>query len=142
MGIASILAGGILLADQGGNQNWYLPVCIITSVMWITCEPATTAWALSLDKTVVPGWHTLRYRGCGSDAKEMYFKPDYYPEGLFQPGITHKITVIKKDRDIFIRVQNPEQTYYCHMTNPDLPIVTEGRIGLRHMFTRSARYKN
>ena len=53
-----------------------------------------------------------------------------------------KITVIKKDRDIFMGVQNPEQTYYCHMTNPDLPIVTEDRIGLRHMFTRSARYKN
>ena len=27
-------------------------------------------------------------------------------------------------------------------TNPDLPIITEGRIGLRHMFTRSAKYKN
>jgi hypothetical protein len=28
------------------------------------------------------------------------------------------------------------------MTNPKLPVITEGRIGLRHMFTRSARYKN
>jgi hypothetical protein len=27
-------------------------------------------------------------------------------------------------------------------TDPDLPPVTEGRIGLRHMFTRSARYRN
>jgi hypothetical protein len=69
-------------------------------------------------------------------------KPDYYPEGLFKPGVPHKITVIKKDRDLFMRIENPDQTYYCHFNNPDLPIVAEGRIGLRQMFTRSARYKN
>ena len=28
---------------------------------------------LVLDKTVVPGWHILRYRGCGANAKELYF---------------------------------------------------------------------
>ena len=41
-----------------------------------------------------------------------------------------------------MRVENPDQVVYCHMTNPDLPVITEGRIGLRHMFTRSARYAN
>ncbi len=69
-------------------------------------------------------------------------EPDYYPEGLFEPGVPHKITVIKKDREIFMRIRNPDQVYFCHMTNPNLPSVTEGRIGLRHMFTRSSRYKN
>jgi len=69
-------------------------------------------------------------------------EPDYYPKGLFQTGVPHKITVIKKDRALWMRIQNPEQVYYCHMTNPDLPPVTSGRIGLRHMFTRSALYKN
>jgi len=28
---------------------------------------------LVLDKTVVPGWHILRYRGCGENAKELTF---------------------------------------------------------------------
>jgi len=69
-------------------------------------------------------------------------EPDYYPKGLFETGIPHKITVIKKERDIFMRVENAEQTVFFHMANPDLPAITEGRIGLRHMFTRSARYKN
>ena len=32
--------------------------------------------------------------------------------------------------------------YFDHMPNTDLPAITEGRIGLRHMFTRSARYAN
>lgn len=69
-------------------------------------------------------------------------EPDYYPEGLFKPGVPHKISVIKKDRDLFLRIQNPDEVTWFHMANPDLPVIKEGRIGLRHMFTRSARYKN
>ena len=69
-------------------------------------------------------------------------KPDYYPDGLFAPGDPHKITVIKKERDIFMRVVNSEQTYYCHFTNPDLPVIEEGRIGLRLMYMRSSRFTN
>ena len=69
-------------------------------------------------------------------------EPDYFPAGFFKTGVTHKITVVKKARDLFMRIENPEQTLYCHMPNPDLPEITEGRIGLRHMFTRAARYRN
>jgi hypothetical protein len=69
-------------------------------------------------------------------------EPDCFPVGLFATGVPHQITVIKKDRDLFIRVANSEQTHYCHLINAGLPIITEGRIGLRHMFTRSARYAN
>ncbi len=68
--------------------------------------------------------------------------PDYYPKGLFATGVKHHVTVIKKDRALFMRVENPDVVYYCHMANPKLPVITEGRIGLRHMFTRSATYKN
>lgn len=83
-----------------------------------------------------------RYMPNKTGLKGTNLKPDYFPEDLFAPGVPHKITVIKKERDIYMRVVNDEQTYYCHFMNPDLPIITEGRIGLRHMFTRSARYKN
>ncbi len=70
-------------------------------------------------------------------------KPDYSaPPELFATGVKHHITVIKQDRDLFMRVENPNQAVYCHMTNRDLPVIIEGRIGLRHMFTRSARYAN
>ena len=69
-------------------------------------------------------------------------EPDYYPEGLFETGVPHKITVIKKDRSLYMRVENAKQIAYFHMANPQLPIISSGRIGLRHMFTRSARYKN
>jgi len=83
-----------------------------------------------------------RYMPDGTGLEGTDLEPDYYPKGLFAPGVGHKITVIKTDRDLFMRIENPEQVYFCHMTNPNLPIITEGRIGLRHMFTRSARYKN
>lgn len=69
-------------------------------------------------------------------------EPDYYLTGLFETGVPHEITVIKKERALSIRVTNSEQTAYFHMTNPDLPAITEGRVGLRQMFTRSARYKD
>ena len=83
-----------------------------------------------------------RYLPHANGLKGSNLKPDYFPKGLFEPGVKHRITVIKKDRDLFMRIQNPTQDYLCHMTNPDLPAVREGRIGLRHMYTRSARYKN
>ena len=69
-------------------------------------------------------------------------KPDYAAKGLFATGVLHHITVIKQDHDLFLRIENPDQIVYYHMTNPDLPPVTDGRIGIRHMFTRSARYAN
>lgn len=83
-----------------------------------------------------------RYMPNATGLKGSDLAPDYYPEGLFEKGVPHKITIIKKDRALFMKIENAEQTLYCHMTNPDLPPVTEGRIGLRHMYTRSARYKN
>lgn len=68
-------------------------------------------------------------------------EPDYFHTGLWEPGVPHKIAVIKRGNEIFMRVENAEQTRYFHWTNPGFPPITEGRIGLRQMFTRSARYK-
>lgn len=69
--------------------------------------------------------------------------PDYFPpEELFAPGVPHHFTVIKRERSIYMRIESPDLVYFCHVSNQDLPGVTEGRIGLRHMFTRSARYGN
>lgn len=83
-----------------------------------------------------------RYLPEGKGLKGTELKPDYFPERLFQTGVPHKITVIKNARGLFLRVENAEQTLHCHMRQPGLPEISEGRIGLRHMFTRSARYAN
>ncbi len=68
--------------------------------------------------------------------------PDYEPQGFFTRDVPHHITVIKKDRDLFMRVEDAERTGHFHFTNPRLPVITAGRVGLRHMFTRSARYRD
>ena len=83
-----------------------------------------------------------RYMPERQGLKGTELKPDYSTPELFATGVKHRITVIKRDRDLHVRVENPDQVVYCHMTNPDLPMITEGCIGLRHMFTRSARYAN
>ena len=68
--------------------------------------------------------------------------PDYFRTGLFKPGVPHQITVVKRGNDLTMRVSNDEKTSYFHWHNDKLPTIESGRIGLRHMFTRSARYKN
>ena len=69
-------------------------------------------------------------------------KPDHLGTGLFEKGVPHKITVIKKGDDLFMFVRNAKQELLCHWNTADFPPVTEGRIGLRHMYTRSARYRD
>lgn len=69
-------------------------------------------------------------------------EPDYFPLGLFDTGVPHRITVIKKDREIFMHVKNSEREFYGHMRNTSLPPIQDGRVGLRHMYTRSSIYKD
>ena len=83
-----------------------------------------------------------RYLPGQNGLKGTDLEPDYFPRNLFATGVKHHITVIKKDHDIYMRVENPDQVYYCRMAHHKLPPITEGRIGLRHMFTRSACYHN
>ena len=83
-----------------------------------------------------------RYMPQKQGLKGTELKPDYSTPNLFATGVKHRITVIKQDRHLCMRVENPDQVAYFHMINPVLPVISEGRIGLRHMFTRSARYAN
>lgn len=78
----------------------------------------------------------------GGKLKGTELEPDYYSETLFATGVKHHITVIKKARDLYLRIENPDEVFYGHLRNEKFPAVTEGRIGLRHMFTRSARYQD
>ena len=83
-----------------------------------------------------------RYLPHAQGLKGTELKPDYFNPTLFSTGVKHHITVIKRDRDLHMRITTPDQVQYCHFKNQNLPVITEGRIGLRHMFTRSARYGN
>jgi hypothetical protein len=66
---------------------------------------------------------------------------DYFEPGLFETGVPHKVTVIKAADELIMQVRNEERTVLCHWKNTSRPI-TDGRIGLRHMYTRGARYRD
>jgi hypothetical protein len=83
-----------------------------------------------------------RYMPEAEGLKGTEMIPEYDPEGFFAQGVTHHISVVKKERELFIRVENPHKVGHFHFTNARHPVITEGRVGLRHMFTRSARYAN
>ena len=67
---------------------------------------------------------------------------DYTNTGFFKTGVPHQITVIKYDDTLWMKVSNEEQTQLYKWSTASHPNINKGRIGLRHMFTRSALYKN
>jgi hypothetical protein len=77
----------------------------------------------------------------GKGLKGTELKPDYSRTGLFKRGVPHRITVIKRGRNVLMRVKNKDKEMFFHWKNTLAP-VSEGRIGLRHMYTRAARYRD
>lgn len=65
-----------------------------------------------------------------------------YNTGFFNTGVNHHISIIKKGYELYMKVENSEQTMLYKWNYLDHPIITEGRIGLRHMYSRSAQYSN
>jgi hypothetical protein len=78
---------------------------------------------------------------CG-DLNGTELDNEYEKTGLFETGVPHKITIIKHGREIYMRIKNDSKEFLCHFVNSRFDPVTEGKIGLRHMNTRSARYKD
>jgi hypothetical protein len=73
---------------------------------------------------------------------EMEVSPSYFKTGLFLPNVSYKITVIKTDSVLMMQVENDQvkKLYQWDMSGKEA--IHEGRIGLRHMYTRSARYSD
>ena len=68
--------------------------------------------------------------------------PDYFQSDLFQPGVKHSITIIKYGNDLYMEIVGPAKKMLCHWKNTSFPPIHHGRIGLRHMASRNARYRN
>jgi len=70
--------------------------------------------------------------------------PDYAVDSaeLFEVGVPYRVTIIKQDRTLSMRVASDKRVRHFHMTNEAYPAITHGRIGLRQMSTRWSRYRD
>lgn len=115
------------------------------SVYWGNMHTYHISYAAYGREPVTDDYDYIRARRYRPDLLPKKNGPIFEPDrcertGLFAPGVPHRITVIKQGNELFMMVRNPDKEYLCHWRNTDQPPVTEGRIGLRHMYTRSARY--
>jgi len=77
-----------------------------------------------------------------NDFKDTEVGSAYNKTGLFKTGITYKMTWIKTDEKLFLQVEGDGLTKEYSWELSSFEPISEGRIGLRHMFTRAAAYKN
>lgn len=73
---------------------------------------------------------------------DMEIPPSFNRTGLFLPGETYKITVIKTGSRLFFHVKGEETEKLYSWPLEEADPINEGRIGLRHMYTRSANYSD
>ena len=78
----------------------------------------------------------------GNGLKQTDLSPDYFRTELFEQEVPYQITVIKRGEDFFMFVRNEAHELLCHWRLDHIAPVTKGRIGLRHMWTRGARYRD
>ncbi|HEY9248088.1 MAG TPA: DUF1961 family protein [Rariglobus sp.] len=78
----------------------------------------------------------------GRPFDRINLEPDYHDTGLFVPGETYHFTIIKTARDLFFEVRGDAAQKLFHWSLENVEPVTEGPVGIRHMNTRSARYRN
>lgn len=70
---------------------------------------------------------------------------DHYKTGLFKTNVTYHIQVFRYKDQIEMHIRNKSETkeqLICKWDVSMFPACEYGRIGLRHMYTRSARYAN
>lgn len=71
--------------------------------------------------------------------------PDNFNTGLFEPGVSYHVEISRFNENITMKVRNktnPQETKTFTWDASSKPLCEAGRIGLRHMYTRSGRYKD
>jgi hypothetical protein len=69
-------------------------------------------------------------------------EPDYFNTGLFGTNEEYRILAIKYGNDLYMQIKGMGEEMLCHWELSSFPDVNSGHIGLRHMGSRSARYKD
>jgi len=72
---------------------------------------------------------------------ETKIAPSYDNEGYFKTGESYHITVVKTNTRLFFKMENKGESSLFAWDLSAIDPVSSGRIGLRHMYTRSAIYR-
>jgi hypothetical protein len=78
----------------------------------------------------------------GSFMQGTMVQPIYENVDLFKPGETYHITALREGNRLTFTAEHEGKTHSFEWDTSAFPPVTEGRIGLRHMWARSSRYQN
>lgn len=78
----------------------------------------------------------------GIGFRDIEVPPTYEDTGLFLPGKTYKVTVIKRGPTLYFHAQGEDITRSYVWDLSQKQAIEAGRVGVRHMFTRSAVYKD
>ncbi|MFI3303085.1 MAG: DUF1961 family protein [Rikenellaceae bacterium] len=76
------------------------------------------------------------------DFDQMEVEPTFYNIELFKPYVTYKITVIKTQEKLFMNVEGDGREECYEWSLEGKASINNGRIGLRHMYTRAAQYSD
>ncbi|MCK5276965.1 MAG: hypothetical protein KAK04_00480, partial [Cyclobacteriaceae bacterium] len=66
----------------------------------------------------------------------------YENSELFIPGTKYHITIVKRGDKLFMKVEGDGKSKLFNWDYSGHTQITEGRIGLRHMWTRCSKYAN
>jgi hypothetical protein len=70
------------------------------------------------------------------------YTPDYWNPGVFLTGKEYHVTAIKTEKYLFMHVTGDGKDKLFSWDHTRFPLITEGRVGIRHMAMRSSRYAN
>ncbi|GAA4815055.1 DUF1961 family protein [Litoribaculum gwangyangense] len=69
-------------------------------------------------------------------------EPSYDMQGFFETGKRYHLTVIKTSAKLSFKMEHEDKVAYFEWDISEVAPIIEGRIGIRHMYTRTAMYKN
>ncbi len=79
----------------------------------------------------------------GSGLEGTDLVPEYLNPMVFETGETYHFTFIKRDSELIFKVEAPNgHAEYFYFSAENFPAVKSGRVGLRQMSARSAKYSS
>lgn len=68
--------------------------------------------------------------------------PDNFRTGMFKPNVKYRVTIIRRNNDILMKVTGGGKSFVCSWDTSNFPHLNAGRIGLRLMGSRVSEFSD